>query len=64
MVANAATRRARLTPVRRAQRGARATISDAVRFRTYDEMIEEKRLHSLMIWSSGLRFRRRLRRLQ
>ena len=42
MVANAATRRARLTPVRRAQRGARATISDAVRFRTYDEMIKEK----------------------
>ena len=38
----AGDRRARLTPVRRAQRGARAAISDAVWFRTYDEMIEEK----------------------
>ena len=35
-------RRVRMTPVRRTQRGARAAISDAVRFKTYDEMIEEK----------------------
>ena len=35
-------RRARMNPVRRTQGGARAAISAAVRFKTYDEMIEER----------------------
>ena len=41
-VAGTASRRARMTPVRRGQGGVRSARSDAWRFRTYDELIEEK----------------------
>ncbi len=41
-VADAVNRRARMTPVRRNQGGVRSARSDAWRFRTYDELIEEK----------------------
>ena len=52
-----------MTPVRRAQRGARAAISDAVWFRTYDEMIEEK---DEIAFPNDLefRFQRRSKRLR